>query len=66
MEFVYPETSCVKVEGEGGASGGAVMGLIVVSYLGLVPWYIFYIMIFGVAMLLAKTFVDKFIGGEVE
>jgi hypothetical protein len=55
-----------KFGGKGGASGGAVMGLIVTSYLGLVPWYIFYIMIFGVAMLLAKTFVDRFMGGEVE
>jgi hypothetical protein len=55
-----------KFAGKGGASGGAVMGLIVVSYLGLVPWYLFYIFIFGVAMLLAKTFVDRFMGGETE
>jgi hypothetical protein len=53
-----------KFGGKGGASGGAVMGLIAVSYLGLVPWYIFYIFVFAIAMLLAKTFVDKFMGGE--
>jgi hypothetical protein len=55
-----------KFGGKGGASGGAVMGLIVVSYLGLMPWYIFYIFVFGIAMLLAKTFVDRFMGGEAE
>jgi len=32
--------------------------------LGLVPWYLFYVFIFGIAMLLAKTFVDRFMGGE--
>ncbi len=55
-----------KFAGKGGASGGAVMGLIAVSYLGLVPWYIFYIFVFGIAMLLAKVFVDRFMGGEAE
>ena len=53
-----------KFGGKGGASGAAVMGLIAVSYLGLVPWYLFYVFIFGIAMLLAKTFVDRFMGGE--
>jgi len=53
-----------KFGGRGGASGAAVMGLIAVSYLGLVPWYLFYVFIFGIAMLLAKTFVDRFMGGE--
>ncbi|AZG03575.1 hypothetical protein [Sulfolobus spindle-shaped virus] len=55
-----------KFGGKGGASGGVVMGLIAVSYLGLVPWYIFYIFIFGIALLLAKIFVDRFMGGEEE
>jgi len=53
-----------KFGGKGGASGGAVMGLIAVSYLGLIPWYIFYIFVFAIAMLLAKTFVDRFMGDE--
>jgi hypothetical protein len=53
-----------KFGGKAGASGGAVAGLIAVSYLGLMPWFIFYIFIFGVALLLAKTFVDRFMGGE--
>jgi hypothetical protein len=55
-----------KFGGKGGASGGVVMGLIAVSYLGLVPWYIFYIFIFGIALLLAKIFVDRFMGSEEE
>ncbi|ACP34305.1 hypothetical protein LS215_0151 [Sulfolobus islandicus L.S.2.15] len=55
-----------KFGGKGGASGGAVMGLIMVSYLGLVPWYIFYVFIFGIALLLAKIFVDKFMGSDEE
>ncbi len=42
------------------------MGLIMVSYLGLVPWYLFYIFIFAIAMLLAKIFVDRFMGSEEE
>jgi hypothetical protein len=53
-----------KFGDKAGASGGAVAGLIAVSYLGLMPWFIFYIFIFGVALLLAKTFVDRFMGGE--
>jgi len=53
-----------KFGGKGGASGGAIMGLIMVSYLGLIPWYLFYIFVFGIAMLLAKVFIDKFMGGE--
>ncbi|MQL56431.1 hypothetical protein [Acidianus ambivalens] len=53
-----------KFGGKAGASGGAVMGLIMTSYLGLMPWYIFYIFVFGVALLLAKTFTDRFMGGE--
>ncbi len=53
-----------KFGDKAGASGGAVAGLIATSYLGLIPWFIFYIFIFGVALLLAKTFVDKFMGGE--
>jgi len=53
-----------KFGGKSGASGGAVMGLILVSYLGLMPWYIFYVFIFGIAMLIAKIFVDKMMGGE--
>jgi hypothetical protein len=53
-----------KFGDKAGASGGAVAGLIAVSYLGLIPWFIFYIFIFGVALLLAKTFVDRFMGGE--
>jgi hypothetical protein len=53
-----------KFGGKAGASGGVVMGLIVVSYLGLVPWYLFYIFVFGIALLLAKIFVDKMMGGE--
>jgi hypothetical protein len=53
-----------KFAGYAGASAGAVMGLIAASYLGLFPWYIFYIFIFGIAMLIAKTMVDKFMGGD--
>jgi hypothetical protein len=53
-----------KFGGSGGASGGAVMGLIATSYLGLIPWYLFYIFVFGIALLLAKVFVDKFMGRE--
>ncbi len=53
-----------KFGDKAGASGGAVAGLIATSYLGLMPWFIFYIFIFGVALLLAKTFVDRFMGGE--
>jgi hypothetical protein len=53
-----------KFGGKPGASGGAIMGLIAVSYLGLMPWYIFYIFIFGIALLLAKIFVDKFMGSD--
>jgi hypothetical protein len=53
-----------KFGGSSGASGGAIMGLIAVSYLGLVPWFIFYVLVFGVALLLAKTFVDKFMGND--
>jgi len=53
-----------KFGGKSGASGGAVMGLIAVSYLGLMPWYIFYIFVFGIAMLIAKIFVDRFMGSE--
>ncbi|ACP38568.1 hypothetical protein [Sulfolobus spindle-shaped virus] len=53
-----------KFGGSAGASGGAVMGLIATAYLGLIPWYIFYIFIFGIALLLAKTFVDRFMGRE--
>jgi hypothetical protein len=53
-----------KFGGKAGASGGAIMGLIAVSYLGLMPWYIFYIFIFAIAMLLAKIFVDRFMGSD--
>jgi phosphoglycerol transferase MdoB-like AlkP superfamily enzyme len=53
-----------KFGGKPGASGGVIMGLIAVSYLGLVPWYLFYIFIFGIALLLAKIFVDRFMGDE--
>ncbi|AAQ94388.1 end-filament protein [Sulfolobus virus Kamchatka 1] len=53
-----------KFGGSAGASGGAVMGLIATAYLGLIPWYIFYIFIFGIALLLAKTMVDRFMGRE--
>jgi hypothetical protein len=53
-----------KFAGKGGASGGAIMGLIMVSYLGLIPWYLFFIFVFGIAMLLAKTVVDRFMGAE--
>jgi hypothetical protein len=53
-----------KFGGKSGASGGAVMGLILVSYLGLMPWYIFYVFLFGIAMLIAKIFVDRFMGSE--
>ncbi|CAA30200.1 hypothetical protein J5U23_03160 [Saccharolobus shibatae B12] len=53
-----------KFGGSAGASGGAVMGLIAVSYLGLLPWYLFYIFVFGIALLLAKVFVDRFMGRE--
>ncbi len=40
------------------------MGLVAVSYLGLIPWYLFYVFVFGIAMLLAKVFVDRFMGEE--
>ncbi len=40
------------------------MGLIMVSFLGLVPWYLFYIFVFGIAMMLAKLVVDRFMGDE--
>jgi hypothetical protein len=53
-----------KFGGKSGASGGAVMGLILVSYLGLMPWYLFYLFVFGIAMLLAKLVVDRFMGSE--
>ncbi|WOE51635.1 hypothetical protein RQ359_000955 [Sulfuracidifex metallicus DSM 6482 = JCM 9184] len=53
-----------KFAGYAGASAGAVMGLIAASYLGLFPWYVFYVFIFGIAMLIAKTIVDKFMGGD--
>jgi hypothetical protein len=55
-----------KFGGKPGASGGAIMGLIAVSYLGLMPWYVFYIFIFGIALLLAKIFVDRFMGSDEE
>ncbi|ACZ35779.1 end-filament protein [Sulfolobus spindle-shaped virus 7] len=53
-----------KFGGKAGVSGGAIMGLIMTAYLGLVPWYIFYIFVFGVAMLLAKVMIDKFMGSD--
>ncbi|ABV26188.1 end-filament protein [Sulfolobus spindle-shaped virus 4] len=53
-----------KFGGKAGASGAVVMGLIMTAYLGLMSWYIFYIFIFGIALLLAKIFVDKFMGSE--
>ncbi|AZG03477.1 hypothetical protein [Sulfolobus spindle-shaped virus] len=55
-----------KFGGSAGASGGAVMGLIATAYLGLLPWYIFYVFVLGIALLLAKTFVDRFMGREEE
>lgn len=55
-----------KFGGKAGASGGVMMGLIMTVYLGLMPWYIFYIFIFGIALLLGKTMVDRFMGGGGE
>ncbi|WP_420472446.1 MULTISPECIES: hypothetical protein [unclassified Brevundimonas] len=54
-----------KFGGVGGASGGTVMGLIVSAYMGLIPWWIFYIVIFGIALYLAKIISDKFMGGDI-
>ncbi|SAI84239.1 hypothetical protein [Saccharolobus solfataricus] len=53
-----------KFGGKAGVSGAVVMGLIMSAYLGLIPWYIFYIFIFGIAMLLAKVMIDKFMGSD--
>ncbi len=47
-----------------GVTGGSVAGVIMSAYLGLLPWYIYFILILGVAMLLAKVFVDKFMGRD--
>ncbi|QGA87303.1 VP4 [Sulfolobus spindle-shaped virus] len=47
-----------------GAIGGATAGLIMTAYLGLLPWYLFYIFVLGIAMLLAKLIADKFMSGD--
>lgn len=51
-----------KFSGNAGALGGAVMGIITTAYLGLFPWWVFYIFVLGIAMLVAKILVDRFIG----
>ncbi len=47
-----------------GASGGAVAGTVLTSYLGLLPWYLYFVLILAIAMLLAKLLADRFMGGE--
>ncbi len=47
-----------------GASGGSIAGIIASAYLGLVPWYIYFIIIMIIAMVLAKLIVDKFMSGD--
>ena len=53
-----------KFGASAGALGGAVMGLIVTAYLGLLPWWLYYVFVLGIALLFARIFVNKFMGGE--
>ncbi|AGG36565.1 putative end-filament protein [Sulfolobales Mexican fusellovirus 1] len=53
-----------KFGGTAGVAGGAIAGLILVSYLGLLPWFAYIIALVGVIMLIAKTFTDKFMGSD--
>ncbi len=52
-----------KFGGTAGASGGGVAGIVMASYLGLVPWYLYFVVILVIAMLLGKIISDKFLGG---
>ncbi len=49
-----------------GASGGGVAGLVVTGYLGLVPWYLYFVVILIIAMVLAKLIADRFLGGDAD
>ena len=55
-----------KFGASAGALGGAVMGLITTGYLGLLPWWLYYVFVLGIALLLARIFVNRFMGGEQE
>ncbi len=52
-----------KFGGVAGASGGGVAGIVMASYLGLVPWYLYFVVILVIAMLLGKIITDRFLGG---
>ncbi len=47
-----------------GASGGGIAGIVVTGYLGLVPWYLYFVVILIIAMVLGKLIVDRFLGGD--